>query len=129
MDLLEKGESDFMWERKSGKADRDTPVMYSGCLGFFCQKLQGLQWTYLSFVRNNVILPVVSVEKCAAINKSCNEFKELLTKLLLDEIGDYAKTDKFIGAMKRKKDCWRKQNSPLKNAASRTDIFMFSWIL
>ena len=49
------------------------------------------------------MLPVVSVEKCAAINKSWDEFKELLTKLLLDEISDYAKTDKFIGVMKRKK--------------------------
>ena len=53
MDLLEKDESDFIRERKSGKADGDTPVMCSGCfVFFFCQKLQGPPSTYLSFVRN-----------------------------------------------------------------------------
>ena len=58
------------------------------------------------------MLPVVSIEKCTAIDKYCDEFKELLSKLLLDEIGDYVKTDEIIlmigarsfGAMKRKKD-------------------------
>ena len=38
IDLLEKGESDFMRERKSGKAGGDIPVMCSGCCFFFFPK-------------------------------------------------------------------------------------------
>ena len=112
MDLLEKGESDFMRERKSGKADGDTPVMCSGCFVFFAKSYKARHQLICPSSGTNVMLPVVSIEKCTAIDKYCNEFKELLSKLLLDEIGDYVKTDEIIlmigarsfGAMKRKKD-------------------------
>ena len=112
MDLLEKGESDFMRERKSGKADGDTPVMCSGCFVFFAKSYKARHQLICPSSGTNVMLPVVSIEKCTAIDKYCDEFKELLSKLLLDEIGDYVKTDEIIlmigarsfGAMKRKKD-------------------------
>ena len=86
MDLLEKGESDFMRERKSGKADGDTPVMCSGCFGFFAKSYKVRHQLICPSSGTNVMLLVVSIEKCTAIDKYCDEFKELLSKLLLDEI-------------------------------------------
>ena len=88
------------------------PLMCSGCFRFFAKSYKTHHQLICPSSGTNVMLPVVSIEKCTAIDKYCDEFKELLSKLLLDEIGDYVKTDEIIlmigarsfGAMKRKKD-------------------------
>ena len=59
MDLLEKGESDFMRERKFGKADGDTPVMCSGCFGFFAKSYKARHQLICTSSGTNVMLPVV----------------------------------------------------------------------
>ena len=101
-----------MRERRNLKSEQDIPVMCSGCKGFFSKVFKARHQVNCPASGINVMVPVVSINSVPIIQQYPDDFKELLTTLLLDEIGNYVKTDQIIlmvgmrsfNSLRRKKD-------------------------
>ena len=114
MSILKSGGKNFVRERKlpSGE-DKEIPLMCSGCKGFFARKYKARHQLVCPMAGSNLMMPLVSVETSNEEYETySNEFLSLLNKLQLDDVGNYAKSDKIIlmigarshSALKKKKD-------------------------
>jgi len=110
MDILKLGKTNFIRERLSNK--EDLPVMCTGCKGFFARSYKSRHQLVCTANSSNLMLPLVSIEDCTAIEKQSDDFKKLLGSLQMDEVSKYLITDEIIlmigarsfASSKRKKD-------------------------
>ena len=98
MNELKLDRGDFLRERKklSSQPEKELPLMCSGCMGFFSESYKARQQLVCSAASVGVMLPMVSIEKTEYIEQHPPEFKELLSTLHLDEVGNYVKSDPVI---------------------------------
>ena len=111
--VLRSGNTNFMRERTPREPTMDDiPVMCAGCKGFFSKKYKSRHQAICPESGTNLMLPMVSLDRCQDFKHHSEGFKELLNTLHLDKIGNYLKTDEIIlmfgsrsfSALKRKKD-------------------------
>ena len=98
MNVLKLNRRDFLRERQkqSSQSEEELPVMGSGCKGFFSKSYKARQQLVCSAASVGVMFPMVSIEKTEYIEQHTPEFKELLSTLHLDEVGNYVKSDPII---------------------------------
>ena len=87
----------FARERKpvSNKSE-EVPVMCIGCNGFFARSYKARDQLICPSATSNIMVPMVNISEANHLTEYSKEFKELLNTLLLDEVGNYIKTDVII---------------------------------
>ena len=97
MNVLKLDRGDFLRERKKQSSQpKKLPLMCSGCMGFFSKSYKARQQLVCSAASVGVMFPMVSIEKTEYKEQHPPEFKELLSTLHLDEVGNCVKSDPVI---------------------------------
>ena len=117
---IKEGVTEFMMERKGKKVGNEI-IICSGCEGFFAKKYKNLHQLVCLASGSNIMLPMVSLTSGISLENTDDDFKDLLSTLQLDTVGDYNKTDPIIlmigarmfNASKRKKDKLQKHAKQL----------------
>ena len=112
LDMVKSGKNNFLRERVSLNSEQDVPVMCSACHGFFAKDYKARHQLICSGSGSGLMLPMINIADCPKLNDLKPGFKDLLSTMRMDKIGDYVKTDNIIlmigarthNALKRKKD-------------------------
>nr|XP_047142840.1 uncharacterized protein LOC124817088 [Hydra vulgaris] len=110
--ILKTENNEFMRERRNFNCTQDMPVMCSECKRFFSKKFKARHQLNCPATNINVMVPIVSLTSIIKVDEYPDDFKELLSTLILDEVGDCVKTDEIIlmvglrsfDSLKKKKD-------------------------
>ncbi|XP_065682695.1 uncharacterized protein LOC124816730 isoform X1 [Hydra vulgaris] len=94
--ILKTENNEFMRERRNFNCTQDMPVMCSECKGFFSKKFKARHQLSCPASNINVMVPIVSLTSIIKVDEYPDDFKELISTLILDEVGDCVKTDEII---------------------------------
>ena len=94
-----KGTANFIRERVSKTSDSDAPpFMCSGCEAFISQNYISRHKRFCVATGHHLAVPMLAMDcvKSVALKDLDEDFKALLNKLKLDEVGNYVKSDEII---------------------------------
>lgn len=123
MKSIAEGNSKFQRERKKAEQN-DLPVMCSGCFGFFSKTYKARHQRLCPANGKNMMMPLVDIQNSSKVERFSDDFKELLSTIRFDDVGNFLKKDDIIlmignrsfGALKRKKD---KKKETVRSVRSR----------
>jgi len=112
LELIKTGKTEFIRERKAAENDTESPIMCTGCNGFFARKYKARHQVVCLSAGSNLVIPMINIANSSHYDNFSDEFKDLLNTLLLDDVGNYVKSDEIIlmfgmrsfNSLKRKKD-------------------------
>ena len=111
LDVIRSGKTNYMRGRRSNDNFVESPIMCSGCKGFFAKGYKSRHPLICPAAGSNIMVPIVSLDETHFFETYPKEFIELLNSLQLDEVCNYVKQDeiilmighRFFGGTKRKK--------------------------